>query len=75
VDDRIEKNLRTLLYQSLAEIDRLKSELIDLKYRSAHMESALMLISTPRRPDGSWNRDRESCRKLAQQVLTANLRE
>ena len=26
---------------------------------------ALQLIASPMRPDGTWNRDREACRKLA----------
>jgi len=30
---------------------------------------ALRLIATPKRPDGTWNRDREACRKLAQDAL------
>ncbi len=30
---------------------------------------ALELIATPQRPDGSWNRDREACRRLAAEAL------
>ena len=30
---------------------------------------ALELIAAPRRPDGSWNRDREACRQLAVEAL------
>lgn len=29
----------------------------------------LQLISTPMRPDGTWNRDREACRQLAAEAL------
>ena len=29
----------------------------------------LRLIATPMRPDGTWNRDREACRQLAQDAL------
>jgi hypothetical protein len=32
-------------------------------------ETALVLIATPMRPDGTWNRDREACRQLAQDAL------
>ena len=30
---------------------------------------ALELIAAPCRPDGSWNRDREACRRIAAEVL------
>lgn len=30
---------------------------------------ALELIAAPMRPDGTWNRDREACRRLAAEVL------
>lgn len=33
------------------------------------MREALQLIATPMRPDGTWNRDREACRQLAEEVL------
>jgi hypothetical protein len=29
----------------------------------------LETIATPMRPDGTWNRDREACRQLAQDAL------
>jgi len=29
----------------------------------------LELIAAPQRPDGTWNRDREACRKLAAEAL------
>ena len=32
-------------------------------------KEVLEIIATPRRPDGTWNRDRESCRLLAATVL------
>ena len=32
---------------------------------------ALQLIACPMRPDGTWNRDREACRALAQAALDA----
>lgn len=34
----------------------------------------LELIAAPKRPDGSWNRDRESCRQLAEQKLKSWLK-
>lgn len=30
---------------------------------------ALELIAAPRRPDGTWNRDREACRQIAREAL------
>jgi hypothetical protein len=38
-----------------AEIERLRSE--------------LRLIATPIRPDGTWNRDRKSCQRIAEKAL------
>jgi hypothetical protein len=35
----------------------------------SRLENALQLIATPMRPDGTWNRDREACRQLAQDAL------
>lgn len=32
-------------------------------------ERALHLIAAPQRPDGTWNRDREACRLIAQEAL------
>ena len=32
-------------------------------------ETALRIIATPVRQDGTWNRDREACRQLAQDAL------
>lgn len=31
--------------------------------------AVLELIASPKRPDGTWNRDREACRQLAAEVL------
>jgi len=33
------------------------------------MREALELIAAPKRPDGTWNRDREACRQLAAEAL------
>ena len=40
--------------------------------RLSRYESALRLIATPMRPDGTWNRTREACRILAQKALDTN---
>lgn len=37
----------------------------------AAAQEALQLIACPMRPDGTWNRDREACRALAQAALDA----
>ena len=37
--------------------------------RALEMRSALELIATPRRPDGTWNRDREECQRLAAEAI------
>jgi len=37
--------------------------------RIGELEVALEAIATPMRPDGTWNRDREACRQLAQDAL------
>ena len=47
-----------------ATIDRLQVAL-------AAAQEALQLIACPMRPDGTWNRDREACRALAQAALDA----
>ena len=53
------------LGESLASaIDRLAAMAQPLRAREA-----LELIATPQRPDGSWNRDREACRRLAAEAL------
>jgi hypothetical protein len=40
--------------------------------RIAKMRQALTLIATPMRPDGTWNRDRDACRQLAEEALRGN---
>ena len=40
-----------------------------LAERIAKLETALHLIASPQRPDGTWNRDREACRVIAQEAL------
>jgi len=42
---------------------------IDAEEEIAILRAALELIASPMRPDGTWNRDREACRQLAEKVL------
>jgi hypothetical protein len=51
------------------ENERLKQELLDLQARTAEYDSALRLIACPRRPDGTYNRDRMACEELARKAL------
>ena len=44
------------------ELDRLRAE-------NAALRSALELIATPKRPDGTYNRSREACEVLARESL------
>lgn len=46
------------------DVERLRAEL-------AACRAALELIAAPQRSDGSWNRDREACRQVAQAALAA----
>jgi hypothetical protein len=48
------------------------AQALEQAYMKAH--SALELIATPKRPDGTWNRDREACRDVAAKTL-AQLRQ
>lgn len=34
--------------------------------------AVLRLIASPKRPDGTFNRDREACQKLAEETLKHN---
>ena len=35
----------------------------------AKLRAALELVAVPQRNDGTWNRDREACRQLAEEAL------
>lgn len=37
--------------------------------RAMEMREALELIASPQRQDGTWDRDREACRRLASEAL------
>ena len=43
--------------------------MFDLEHQRDKLRAALELIATPRRPDGTWNRDREACRQIAAEAL------
>ena len=67
MSDLVER-LRSFCYKDTAEAaDRIEQ----LEIQLAKAESALVLIATPMRPDGTWNRDREACRVLAAETLEA----
>lgn len=57
----------------LAREGKIRDEWIDEVKRYgnelARLRSALELIATPKRPDGTYNRDREACRQLALEAL------
>jgi hypothetical protein len=58
---------------AFAEIDamlvRADQKIQELQDRAAKMESALRLIATPKRPDGTYNHCREACEQLAREAL------
>jgi hypothetical protein len=51
------------------EEDAVRSYTKRLEDRLAQAQSALELIASPKRPDGTWNRDREACRDLAAKTI------
>lgn len=71
----------TVKHGGFCQIDRLARAICDAEAKheerdtekdtGAHDEccQALQLIAAPMRPDGTWNRDRESCRQLAEEAL------
>ena len=46
-----------------------EQEMQRLEDENHRMKCALLLIATPVRPDGTYNRDREACRLLAKKTL------
>ena len=60
--------------QSLARqmVWELEAQLTRQKEVVVKMASALMLISAPKRPDGTYNRSREACEQLAREALTTH---
>ncbi len=47
----------------------LEREISKLRIKNGKLIEVLNLIATPIRPDGTWNRDRLACQKLAEKVL------
>ena len=50
----------------------LAHEKFELQKKCNSYEAALELIAAPKRPDGTYNRCREACEKLAKDVLQFN---
>lgn len=46
-----------------------RTEISRLEAILASAEETLALIASPMRPDGSWNRDRNACREMAEREL------
>jgi Skp family chaperone for outer membrane proteins len=81
----LSRKLERELAASEAEVERLKKELADWDYGTRakreqearkkaeaeveRLRSALKLIAAPKRPDGTYNRCREACEKLASKAL------
>lgn len=51
------------------DFDELHAWLRTATDRVARLETALEKIAAPRRPDGTYNLDREACEKLAREAL------
>lgn len=52
-------------------VPQLERKVKNLIIQLGEYESTLRLIAAPKRPDGTFNRDRESCRVLAENILKA----
>lgn len=52
-------------------VPMLERKIKNLMTQLGEYETALRLIAAPKRPDGTFNRDRESCRVLAENILKA----
>lgn len=50
-------------------VPMLEKKIKTLMTQLGEYESTLRLIAAPKRPDGTFNRDRESCRALAENIL------
>jgi len=48
---------------------RTNEQLIDAQLDKGDCLSALQLIASPKRPDGTYNRNREACEKLADETI------
>jgi hypothetical protein len=52
-------------------IPALENKIRMLMTQLGEYETTLRLIAAPKRPDGTFNRDRDSCRVLAENILKA----
>jgi len=52
-------------------VPMLERKIKNLMTQLGEYETTLRLIAAPKRPDGTFNRDRESCRVLAENILKA----
>jgi hypothetical protein len=52
-------------------VSMLEKKIKTLMTKLGEYENTLRLIAAPKRPDGTFNRDRESCRALAENILKA----
>ena len=50
--------------------DTTKSDYETLEHINMRLSTALELIASPMRPDGTWNRDRKACQILALEALS-----
>lgn len=53
------------------DVMRLQGERAEARAEAAKYRAALELIAAPKRPDGTYNRDREACEQLARDALNA----
>ena len=53
----------------LARFKAVNLEVNRLTERLSEYESVLRMVAAPKRPDGTFNRDREACQKLAADAL------
>ncbi len=51
------------------QIEKLEAEVLRLELLNGKYAQALNLIAAPTRPDGTFNRCREACQKLAADAL------
>lgn len=63
------KKARDEARDELIKMARIADGYAELSIKSEDRRTALELIASPMRPDGTWNRDREACRQLAVEAL------
>lgn len=62
-------NTQAKILKQATELKRLRDENSRLVEKNSAMEDALRLIASPKRKDGTWNRDRDACYELAKEAL------